>query len=114
MKSLKYITAVFMTVAATSVFAHHPSEEMSPNFDMVDAQLEAVDSPHLDMTFDDMGATSAAGDSDMANATQTQDGWTAGSDQSQAGTMSLDQPQTGPGPAAAAADTIDLLENVAQ
>jgi Spy/CpxP family protein refolding chaperone len=118
MNKLTTTIAIFMAVTATSVFAHHPSEEMNPNFDLVDAQLDAVDSPHLDMTFDDMGSTdmgdtSASGGNDVGNADQTQAGWTAGSDQSQAGTMYRDQPQTGPGPAAAAG-TIDLMENVGQ
>jgi hypothetical protein len=115
MKKLTFTTAIFMAMAATSVFAHHPSADMNPNYDMVDAQLEAVDSPHLDMDVSDMGATSAAGDSDMATAAQGQAGFTP--EQSQDGSMSLSQPQAGDGPsmdAAAAADTIDLLENVGQ
>ena len=115
MKKLTYTTAIFMAMVATSVFAHHPSEEMSPSYDMVDDQLEAVESPHLDMTFDDMGSTTAAGDSDMSTATQDQEGWAAvdGDGQTQDGTITLEQPQDGPGPAADAG-TIDLMESVAQ
>ena len=102
-----------MAMAATSVFAHHPSLDMNPNYDTVDAQLEAVDSPHLDMDVSDMGATTAAGESDVASATQGQAGFEP--DQNQPGAMTLEQPQ-GPdaAAAAAAAGTIDLMENVAQ
>jgi len=114
MKTLTYTTAIFMAMVATSVFAHHPSLDTNPNYDIVDAQLEAVESPHLDMDVSDMGATTDAGDSDMATSTQGQAGFTSGDEDSQAGTMTLDQPQEGPGPdaaaAAAAADTMDLLE----
>ena len=108
MKILTYTTAIFMAMAATGALAHHPSEGISPNFDMVDAQLEAVESPHLDMTMDEMGATTAAGDSVMSAAVQEQ----AGPQASQAGvTIPEVEP---PMDAAAAAGTIDLLENVAQ
>ena len=96
-------------MAATSVFAHHPSEDMNPNFDRVDDQLEAVDSPHLDMDMDDMGATTAAGDSEMSTATQEQDGWQANQVQP-GGAFDADLPTD----AVDAADTIDLLENIAQ
>jgi hypothetical protein len=109
MKKLTYTTAIFVAMAATSVFAHHPSEEMNPNFDLVDAQLEAVESPHLDMDLGDMGATTETGDSDMSTANQDQ----AGFDPNQAqpgGAFDADPPTD----AAAAAGTIDLMENVAQ
>ncbi len=108
MKKLTYTTAIFMAVAATSVFAHHPSEDVNPNFDMVDAQLEAVESPHYYMDMDDMGANTAAGDSDMANASQESFGEP---NTSRPGLANQERSDTAPGPAAAA-DTIDLLENV--
>ena len=109
MKKLTYTTAIFMAMAATSVFAHHPSEGMNPNFDSVTEQLEAVDSPHLTMDVDAMGATTAAGDSDMSSAAREQAGWQANQVQS-GGAFDADVPMD----AAAAADTIDLLENVAE
>ena len=109
MKKLTYTTAIFMAMAATSVFAHHPSEGMNPNFDLVTEQLEAVESPHLEMDMDDMGATTAAGDSEMSSETREQAGWQ--SNQVQAGgAFDADPPMD----AAVGADTIDLLENVAE
>ena len=114
MKKLTYTAAIFMAMAATSVFAHHPSEGVNPNFDIVDAQLDAVDSPHLDMDLSDMGANTEMGDSDMATATQDSAG---DINTARSGAAELAQPQSGNGPgmdAAAAADTIDLMENVAQ
>ena len=115
MKKLTYTTAIFMAMVATSVFAHHPSVDTNPNFETVDAIL--TDTPHDEMLEADMGATTAAGDSAAAAVTREQDGWTAGEDRNQAGTMTVEQPQpqTGDGPgmdAAAAAGTIDLMENV--
>lgn len=109
MKKLTYTTAIFMAMTATAVFAHHPSEGMNPNFDRVTEQLEAVDSPHLTMDLDAMGATTAAGDSEMSTATQDQAGWQANQVQP-GGAFDADPPTD----AAAAADTIDLLENVAE
>ena len=109
MKTLTYTTAIFMAMVATSVFAHHPSLDTNPNYDIVDAQLEAVESPHLDMDVSDMGATTAAGESDMATSTQGQAGWTSTQEQP-GGAFDVDPPTD----AAAEADTIDLMENVAQ
>jgi len=109
MKKLTYTTAIFVAMAATSVFAHHPSLDMNPNYERVDDQLEAVESPHLDMDLGDMGATTEAGESDMSTASQSQ----AGFDPNQAqpgGAFDADPPTD----AAAAAGTIDLMENVAQ
>jgi len=109
MKKLTYTTAIFVAMAATSVFAHHPSLDMNPNYETVDDQLEAVESPHLDMDLGDMGATTETGDSDMSTASQSQ----AGFDPNQAqpgGAFDADPPMD----AAAAAGTIDLMENVAQ
>ena len=76
MKKLTYTTAIFIAMAATSVFAHHPSVDMNPNYERVDDQLEAVESPHLDMDMDAMGATTAAGDSEtVASSTTTAGRW---------------------------------------
>lgn len=114
MKKLTYTTAIFMAMAATSVFAHHPSIDVNPNYEMVDDQLEAVDSPHIYMDLDSMGATTAAGDSDMATATQESLG---GVTTARPGLANNVQDQSGDGPgmdAAAAAGTINLFESVAQ
>ena len=109
MKKLTYTTAIVIAMAATSVFAHHPSVDMNPNYERVDDQLEAVDSPHLTMDLDAMGATTAAGDSEMSSAAREQAGWQANQVQS-GGAFDADVPMD----AAAAAATIDLLENVAE
>ena len=113
MKKLTYTTTIFMAMAATSVFAHHPSLDVNPNYEMVDDQLEAAESPHLDMDMDAMGAITAASDSIMAEATQSSAG---GVTTARAGLAEYAQDQTGdaPGMDAAAAGTIDLMENVVQ
>jgi hypothetical protein len=104
MKTLTYTTALLVAMASGSAFAHHPSEGVSPSFDRVDEQLEAVESPHLDMDMDTMGATTDAGDSDMASAAQEQ----AGSVSNQAG---VDIPDVEPPmDAAAAAESMVLME----
>ena len=108
MKTFTYTTAILMAMAATSVLAHHPSEGVAPNFDRVDEQLEAVESPHLDMDLSAMGATTAAGDSEMSTSARDQAGWVS----NQAG---VEIPEVEPPmDAATAAGTIDLMENVAE
>lgn len=104
MKILTNTTAIVLAVASTSVFAHHPSEGVSPSFDMVDAQLEAVESPHLDMDMDAMGASTAAVDTEMATATQGQNGWVA--NQTGVDITEVESPMD----EAAAAGTISLME----
>ncbi len=114
MKKLTFTTAIFVAMAATSVFAHHPSADVNPNYDIVDAQLDAVESPHQDMDLDAMGANTATGDSDMSTATQESLG---GVNTARPGLAETAQDQSGDGPgmdAAAAAGTIDLMEEVAQ
>ena len=104
MKALTYTTALFVAMAATSVFAHHPSEGVSPNFDMIDDQLEAVESPHQDMDMYEVGNADGmlAGSADRAT-----EGWE--SSQVQQGEVERSQPQTGDGPSV---DTMGLLEDV--
>ena len=113
MKTLTYTAAIFMAMAATSVFAHHPSADMNPNYDTVDAQLEAVDSPHFDMDVSDMGANTETGDSAM-EAAQEQAG---SSSTAQEGPASLNRPQNGDGVGPSMipgnANTMNLLEEVA-
>ena len=110
MKKLTYTTTIFMAMAAMSVFAHHPSEGVNPNFDIVDEQVSDM---HDEMLPDEMGANTAAGDSIMAEATQSSAG---GVTTARAGLAEYAQDQTGdaPGMDAAAAGTIDLIENVVQ
>ena len=114
MKTLTYTTALVMAMAATSVFAHHPSEGTNPNFEVVDAIL--ADTPHDEMLAADMGSTTAAGDDALAEINPTQSGFTP--EQTQNGTMTMDDPpQEGDGPgmdAAAAAGTMELMEDVGQ
>ena len=103
MKTITYTTALFMAMAATSVFAHHPSALVSPSYDRVTEQLEAVESPHLDMDMYDMGATTAAGASDMSTEARSQAGWVS----NQAG-VDIPDVET-PMDAADSAGTIDLM-----
>ena len=113
MKTLTYTTALFMAMAAPSVFAHHPADGMvsDATYEMITENLEGT--PHLDMDLDMavIGSTTAAGDAAMDQATSEQAGLT--SEQTQDGTMILDQPQEAMGPAAGAG-TIGLMEDVAQ
>lgn len=104
MKTLTYTTALFMAMAATSVLAHHPSDGLSPNFDRVTEQLEAVESPHLDMDMYEMGATTTAGASDMSSEAREQAGWVS----NQAGVEIPDVES--PMDAAESADTMGLIE----
>ena len=104
MKTLTYTAAIVLAMASASVFAHHPSDGLSPNFDRVTDQLEAVDSPHLDMDMDAMGATTSAGASDMSTEARSQAGWVS----NQAGVEIPDiEP---PMDAAEAAGTMGLME----
>ena len=105
MKKLTLTSAVVMALAATGAFAHHPSEGMSPNFDRVTENLEAVDSPHLTMELNAMGSAAGidAGNSGMEQAERALSGWEA----NQAGVEPPMEPVTD-------VETIDLLENVTQ
>lgn len=104
MKKLTYTTALFVAMAATSVFAHHPSADVSPNFDRIDDQLEAVDSPHQDM---DMYEVGNADGMLAGSAERTADGWE--SSQVQPGEVEREQPQAGTG---TSVDTMGLLEDM--
>jgi hypothetical protein len=110
MKKLTLTSAAFMALAATSVFAHHPSEEMNPNFDTITEQLEDSGSPHLDMDTDAMGSAGGMDSTSGAieDATRELSGWE--SNQIQPSEGSQEQPQTGPG--GPSVDTMDLMENV--
>ena len=111
MKKLTYTIAIFMAMVATSVFAHHPSEGVNPNFDIVDEQVSDM---HDEMLPYDMGANTAAGDSINAVAMQASVGEI---NTARPGLAENAQDQSGEGPgmdAAAGAGTIDLMENVGQ
>jgi hypothetical protein len=114
MKKLTNTIAIFMAVAATSVFAHHPSEGVNPNFEMVDEQVSDM---HEEMLPDDMGAitTFADGNSEMLPAL-TRDS-VGEINTARPGLAENVQDQSGEGPgmdAAAAAGTMELLQNVAR
>ena len=108
MKKLTLTSAVFMALAATSVFAHHPSEEMSPNYDTIKDQLEGT--PHVEMEADEIGnaggmdSTSGA----IEDATRETSGWQSNQVQPVEGLQ--EQPQEGPG--GPSVDTMDLMEEV--
>ncbi len=57
MKKTLLTTALFLSMAGTSVHAHHPAA------DIVDPEIYAMidenvaDTPHADLTFDDMGSS---------------------------------------------------------
>ena len=109
MKTLTYTAAIVMAMTASASYAHHPSADMNPNYDTVEAQLIAVDSPHLDMNVSDMGSTTAAGDSPMATSARDQAGWTPNQAQS-GGAFDADPPMD----TAAEAGTMTLMEDVGQ
>ena len=115
MKTLTYTTAIVMAMSATSVFAHHPAAEMvsDATYEMITENLVEAASPHLDIDMDAMGATTtmATGDMDVSATARDQAGFTSGAEDSQAGEMTLDQPQEAMGPASAAG-TIGLMEEV--
>jgi hypothetical protein len=105
MKKLTLTTAVFVAMSATSVFAHHPSADMNPNFEAVDDMLtEVVESPHADMDMYEIGNV----DGMLAGtASRETGGWV--SDQEQIGEPITDPPQAGSGPSMG---TMGLLEDV--
>ena len=54
MRKLLNITAILLFMVSTSVFAHHPAVAMVDEdvYEMIDGMV--VDTPHADMTFDEM------------------------------------------------------------
>jgi hypothetical protein len=82
MKKLVLTTAILMAIGSTSVFAHHPAADIvDPDiYAMIDENVS--ETPHADMTFDDMnnGAATATGTdmngdtSDVGAATVSADG----------------------------------------
>ena len=106
MSKFTFTSAVFVAIAATSVWAHHPAQNVVPEgtYDMIEANLIAADSPHLDMDYDGtMGSAEGvvAGGSAMEQAERFQSGPMT----SQAGVEPPMEPVT-------SEDTFILLEDV--
>jgi len=97
MKKTLLTTSFLMAIASTSAFAHHPAA------DIVDPEIYAMidenvsDTPHADMTFDDMGgqmeASRSAAEEGIASRFEARD------------EVEMDTEEM--------VDTIDLLDNVA-
>ena len=99
MKKSFLTTAFIVSLASTSAFAHHPAA------DIVDPEIYAMidenvaDTPHADLTFDDMGGMSGRDDvSPASDAAALRDEAPMGDD------VAMD--------ADAAMGTIDLLQNI--
>ena len=102
MKKLTLTTAVFVAMSATGVLAHHPSADMNPNYDLVDALV--ADTPHADMDMYEIGNA----DGMLAGtANRETGGWVSA--QEQTGEPITEPPQTGSGPSMG---TMGLLEDV--
>ncbi len=73
MKKLLLTTAIIMAMGGTAALAHHPAEDMvDPDiYAMINENLLEADSPHLDMTFDDMGGMTSDSNSDNASESST-------------------------------------------
>ncbi|MCB2019155.1 MAG: hypothetical protein KDF54_16840 [Hydrogenophaga sp.] len=65
MKKVIQAAVIASVFASASAFAHHPVEYIiDPDiWAMIDQNMEDADSPHLDLTFDSMGSSSASGGS---------------------------------------------------
>ena len=107
MKKLTLTSAVFMAVAASGVYAHHPTVDIvdDETYSMIEANLEAADSPHLTMDLDTMGSAAGvvADSSAMEQSLREQ----AGPQMSQSGVEPPMEPVT-------VVDTMNLLEDVGQ
>ena len=106
MKKLTLTSAVFMALAATSVWAHHPAEFLAPEatYDMIEANLIAADSPHLEMDYDTiMGMGEAEGMVAGSSAMEQAERFQSGPMTSQAGVEPPIEPVT-------SEDTFILLE----
>jgi len=96
MKAILYVSTFLMTISSAA-FAHHPAA------DMVDPEIYAVidenvsDTPHADMTFDDMG-------SDMETAGAAADAREVSIDSRADIDVAIESDEM--------LDTMDLLENV--
>ena len=115
MKKIVLTSALFMTFASATAFAHHPAaDNVDPEiYAMIDENVS--DTPHADLTFDDMGSgMDAAGSAmqAMEDASEaTESGRGAMSDAAQENMdsrMDTDVAMQ----AEDALETIDLFENV--
>ena len=99
MKKSILTTAFIVSLASTSAFAHHPAA------DIVDPEIYAMidenvaDTPHADLTFDDMGGMGRDDTSPMNDAAALRDEVSSMGDD-----VAMD--------ADAAMETIDLLQNI--
>ena len=78
MKKLLLAVVVSMAVASLPAFAHHPAEDNEnmddETWESIDENLEEVESPHLDLTFDDvMGSSDETGSDDGTAQTESGD-----------------------------------------
>ena len=78
MKKLLLAVVVSMAVASLPAFAHHPAEDNEnmddETWESIDENLEEVESPHLDLTFDDvMGSSDDEGSDDGTAQTESGD-----------------------------------------
>lgn len=98
MKKTLLTTTFLITLVSTAAFAHHPAA------DMVDPEIYATidenvsDTPHADMTFDDMGG-------DMEAASSASEAGSRSDLSAEASEVALEAEEM--------VDTIDLLDNVA-
>ena len=96
MKTALYVSTLLMTISSAA-FAHHPAAEMvDPEiYAMIDENVS--DTPHADMTFDDMGG-------EMEAAGQAAEAREMGIDSRADIDVSMESDEM--------LDTMDLLENV--
>lgn len=111
MKNFVLTTAFFVSMASTSAFAHHPAA------DIVDPEIYAMidenvaDTPHADLTFDDMGGMGR----DMDDVEAAMGGRDDVSPAGEAAAMRDEVSSMGEDiamDADAAMSTIDLLQNI--
>ena len=105
MNKMTLTSAVFVAMAATSVWAHHPAELMvsEDTYNMIEENLDG--SPHLDMDYDDiMGMGAAEGIDAGSSAMEQAERFQSGPMTSQAGVEPPMEPVT-------SEDTFMLLED---
>ena len=108
-------TALFVAMASTSVYAHHPAEGVSPVWDMIDENV--ADTPHADLVFDDMGG---GRDMDDVGASMESREEMEGNSSGDLGSRGVDAEMSRaerdeidpPGNDDLAVDTLDTLDNV--
>ena len=73
MKYFSHALVFVMTFGSASSFAHHPAADIvdADIYDMIDANV--ADTPHADLTFDDMGSDASGSSDTMGTARTTVD-----------------------------------------